>query len=139
MLSGVVTLDVAPLARAIDRLREGLARHRQHATDEQLRDGLIQRFEFTYELAHRTLQRFLRETAASPEAYDLLNFADLIRAGNHRGLLLSDWPTWRGFRDIRARTGHTYDAAAAHVVVSVIPSFLSEVTHLCAELQRRLS
>jgi hypothetical protein len=40
-----------PLANAVDRLREGLRRYELDRTDEQIRDGLIQRFEFTYELS----------------------------------------------------------------------------------------
>jgi hypothetical protein len=48
------------LVNAIDRLREGLVRHTGEPADDQLRDGLIQRFEFTYELCHRMLRRFIR-------------------------------------------------------------------------------
>jgi hypothetical protein len=40
-------LDTTSLGNAIRRLREGLARHEGEPRDEQLRDGLIQRFEFT--------------------------------------------------------------------------------------------
>ena len=49
---------------------------------ERLREGLIQRFEFTYELAHRTLQRYLRESAASAHDINQLTFADLIRTAS---------------------------------------------------------
>ena len=52
-------LDVTPLARAAHRLAEGLARYERDTTDEQVRDGLIQRFEFTYEVSHKTLKRYL--------------------------------------------------------------------------------
>ena len=38
--------------------------------DELLRDGLIQRFTFSYELSHRMLRRYLRMVAASPDAFD---------------------------------------------------------------------
>ena len=40
-------LYLTPLERALDRLKEGWARHLAQPDDEQLRDGLIQRFEFT--------------------------------------------------------------------------------------------
>ena len=107
--------------------------------DEQLRDGLIQRFEFTYELSHRMLRRYLRETAASPHEVERLPFADLVRTGNAQGLLRRGWPDWRRFREMRARTSHTYDADAAALVVAAIPEFLAEAEHLCAELHRRLA
>ena len=71
-------LDITPLVNAIDRLREGLVRHRSEPADDQLRDGLIQRFEFTYELCHRVLRRYVRQTAASPEEVERMAFQDLI-------------------------------------------------------------
>ena len=52
-----MSLDVTSLGNAVRRLREGLERHKREPTDEQLRDGLIQRFEFTYELTHKMLKR----------------------------------------------------------------------------------
>lgn len=118
---------------------EGLARHRREPADDQLRDGLIQRFEFTYELAHRMLRRYLRQVSASPEAFDQMTFADLIRTANEQGLLLGDWPAWRRYRDMRARTSHTYAAAVGAQVVSGIPEFLAEAMHLRDQLQRRLA
>ena len=105
----------------------------------KLRDGLIQRFEFTYELGHRILRRYLKEISASPEEINRLPFADLIRAANAQGLLRSDWPVWRRFREMRARTSHTYDAKAASQIAAAIPAFLEEAEHLYAELQRRLT
>jgi hypothetical protein len=38
-------LDTTPLANAVARLEEGLARYRSDTTDTQIRDGPIQRFE----------------------------------------------------------------------------------------------
>ncbi len=107
--------------------------------DEQLRDGLIQRFEFTYELSHRMLRRYLKEIAASPEEVERMPFADLIRTGTAQGLLRGGWPDWRRFREMRARTSHTYDGAVAAMVVAAIPAFLEEAEHLHAELHRRLA
>jgi nucleotidyltransferase substrate binding protein (TIGR01987 family) len=130
-------LDTTSLGNAVRRLREGLARYESEPRDEQLRDGLIQRFEFTYELSHRMLRRYLREAAASPDEIERMPFADLIRTGNAQGLLRSDWAAWRRFREMRARTSHTYDANAAVQVVAAIPAFLEEVEYFYAELQRR--
>jgi nucleotidyltransferase substrate binding protein (TIGR01987 family) len=102
-----------------------------------LRDGLIQRFEFTYELSHKTLRRYLQERSPSSEEVARMSFAELIRAGTAQGLLRAEWPAWRHFRDIRTRTTHTYDAETAAVVVAEIPSFLEEVEYLCVQLRHR--
>lgn len=114
-------------------------RHRREPADDQLRDGLIHRFKFTYELAHRLMRRYLRQVSASPASLDQMTFADLIRTGNEQGLLLGDWPAWRRYRDMRARTSHTYAAAVAAQVVAGIPEFLVEAIYLRDQLQSRLA
>jgi nucleotidyltransferase substrate binding protein (TIGR01987 family) len=134
-----MSLDITSLGNAVRRFREGLARYEREPADEQIRDGLIQRFEFTYELTHKMLKRYLKETAASPDEIERMPFADLVRSGNAQGLLRSDWPVWRRFREMRARTSHTYDAKVASQVASAIPGFLEEAEHFYAELQRRLA
>jgi nucleotidyltransferase substrate binding protein (TIGR01987 family) len=132
-------LDATSLGNAVRRLGEGLARYEREAADEQIRDGLIQRFEFTYELTHKMLRRYLKQTAASPDDIERMPFADLVRTANTQGLLQGDWPIWRRFREMRARTSHTYDAKVASQVASAIPGFLEEAEHFYAELQRRLA
>src|SRR5260370_40063777 len=101
-------LDSTSLGNAVRRLREGLLRYEREPADEQVRDGLIQRFEFTYELSYKMLRRYLKETAASPDEIERMPFADLIRTGNAQGLLRGVWPASRGFRDMRARPIHSY-------------------------------
>lgn len=132
-------IDPTPLGNAIDRLAEGLRRHAQSPADEQLRDGLIQRYEFTFELSHRLLRPVLKQEGTDPDAVDALSFAALIRAGGARGLLAADWAEWRRFRDLRARSSHTYDAAVAATVVAAVPAFLAEARHLLAALRARTS
>jgi nucleotidyltransferase substrate binding protein (TIGR01987 family) len=132
-------LDISSLERAVARLREGLARYAQDPEDTQIRDGLIQRFEFTYELSHKMLKRYLVSIAATPERYDGMAFADLIRDGNAAGLLRSDWAAWRHFRDMRATTSHSYEEAVALAVVADIPAFLAEALFLMHSLRARLT
>jgi nucleotidyltransferase substrate binding protein (TIGR01987 family) len=134
-----VPLDISALVNAVARLQEGLERHRREPADDQLRDGLIHRFEGTYELAHRILHRYLRQVSPSPAMFDQMPFQELIRTGCAEGLLLSDWPAWRHYRDMRARTSHTYAAVVAEAIVREIPAFLAAVIHLRDALQRRLA
>lgn len=131
------TLDLSSLFNAIDRLDEGLARYLADPSDTQIRDGLIQRFEFTYEISHKMLKRYLEMVSPTPEQFDGMPFQDMIRSGNEQGLLLSDWPRWRTFRDMRSKTSHTYDEAKALEVVAEIPAFLDEAQYLRDQLKAR--
>lgn len=134
-----MTLDISPLDKAIARLDEGLARYRLDVSDTQIRDGLIQRFEFTYELSHKMLKRYLEAVSPTPAQYDGMPFQDLIRTGNEQGLLRGDWPAWRQYREMRGRTSHTYDEDVALEVVAGIPDFLAEAAHLRDQLKARLA
>ncbi|MBF0784836.1 nucleotidyltransferase [Muribacter muris] len=123
-------LDFTPLENAIFRLDEGLARYLQDVSDIQIRDGLIQRFEFTYELSHKMLKRYLMAISPNPDYYDTISFQDLIRSANEYGLLQGNWTDWKQYREMRSRTSHTYDEATALTVVQGIPKFLAEVQFL---------
>lgn len=131
-------LDITPLGRAVARLDEGLRRYLQDTSDDQIRDGLIQRFEFTYELSHKMLKRYLETASANPADFDAMDFQTLIRTGNEQGLLLGDWPAWRTWRNLRARTSHTYNENVALEVVGAIPGFLEEARHLLDRLTERI-
>jgi len=134
-----MNLDISAFENAVSRLQEGLERYHQQVTDIQIRDGLIQRFEFTYELAYKTLKRYLEEAAANPQEIDEMAFQDLVRTANEQGLLRGNWPVWRRYREMRARTSHSYDERTALEVVAEIPSFLEEAIALRDRLQQRLS
>lgn len=131
--------DLSAFEKAIQRLDEGFQRYQQDITDTQIRDGLIQRFEFTYELSHRMLKRYLEFASATPEQFDRMAFQDLIRSGNEQGLLLGEWPHWKRYRDMRSKTSHTYDEVVALSVVAGIPDFLEEARFLREKLRERLA
>jgi len=130
-------LDLTPLSNAVNRLGEGLVRYQSDTTDTQIRDGLIQRFEFTYEISHKMLKRHLEAVSPTPDQFDGMTFADLIRTGNEQGLLLGDWSVWRVYREMRSKTRHAYDEGVAVAVVHGIPAFLEEARELLRRLQER--
>lgn len=133
-----MALDFSALRNAIDRLDEGLARWEQDVSDTQIRDGLIQRFEFTYDLSHKMLRRALAENAANPEEIDRLSFPELIRTADEQGLLPGTWTDWRLYREMRNITSHSYDEAKALQVAAAIPAFLAEAQGLAARLTARV-
>lgn len=131
-----MSLDLSPLRNAITRLSEGLERYQSETDDSQIRDGLIQRFEFTYEQCHKMIRRSLEASAAVPSEFRRAEFPYLIRSANEQGLLLGDWPRWKSYRQMRAKTSHTYDEEIALQVVVAIPGFLDEARYLLTRLER---
>jgi len=134
-----IDLSIEPFEKAIASLEQALDRHAQDTSDDLIRDACIQRFEFTYELAHKMLKRFLEATSANPDEFDAMTFQDLIRSGNERGLLRSDWSRWKDYRTARGTTSHTYDEAKAREVFAIVPDFLSEARFLRDRLREGLA
>ena len=132
-----MSLDLSPLARALAQLEAGLAEARALPASDLLRDGVIQRFEYSYELAHKMLRRHLASTEPSAEAVAVLTFPDLIPLASERGLLENGWEVWRDYRTARGTTSHVYDAAKAAQVYRLVPGFLADVQALLRARERR--
>lgn len=132
-----MTIELTPLINAVARFEEGLDGLAKDPDNTLIRDGAIQRFEFSYELSHKMLKRYLEATSANPAEVDSMTFQDLIRTGSEQGLLLSGWDKWRDFRQARTDTSHTYDEDKALKVVAQLPAFLEEARYLLKQLQAR--
>lgn len=122
-------LDLTPLQNALASLGRAYARSEDAPDDEELRDAVIQRFEYTYELCWKMLRRRLEMDAASPDEIDRLSFRDLIRAGTERGFV-SEVEPWMRYRELRNLTTHTYDEAKAELVRAAVGAFIAHATAL---------
>ena len=130
-------LDLTPFNNALKKLIEGLERYELDTSDDQVRDGLIQRFEFTYELAHKMMRRYLAESSANIESINELSFQGLIRTASDKKLIKGDWSDWSTYREMRGKTSHTYDESIAILVVEGIPAFIEEASHLQKVLTKK--
>ena len=137
-------LDVTSLIKAVASLETSLkvlsspaTANLDRATREVIKAGVIQNFEFTYELSHKMLKRYLEMSSANPSTIEEMPFSDLIRTGREQGLLLTSWDVWKTFRKARSTTSHTYDEAKAKEILDLIPEFLKEARYLLGQLQTR--
>lgn len=131
-------MDLTPLVNATKRFEEALVEYAADPERTIVRDGLIQRFEFTYGLCEAMLRRFLEVTTSGREDIDALSFPALIRTASEKGLLLHGWNRWHDYRKARNQTSHTYNEATALDVVSHLPAFLLEVRHLLTRMTEEL-
>lgn len=131
-------LDFQSLEKAVAQLDAGLREALATPGSELLRDGVIQRFEYTYELSWKMLRRYLEATLPNPEEVDGMSFQALIRTGSEQGLLRSGWDNWLRYRKARGTTSHVYDGEKAREVFSVVPEFLEEARHLLDRLNEKM-
>lgn len=129
-------LELSSFEKALASLIEALAEF-DRTQSQFVKDACIQRFEYTYELAHKLLKRQLEAMSANPSEIDQMSFPDMIRSGAERGLLANGWDEWRRFRDARDATSHAYNEKKANEVFVRIPAFRDEAAFLLARLAER--
>ncbi|MDR3124645.1 MAG: nucleotidyltransferase substrate binding protein [Endomicrobium sp.] len=129
-----MNLDLSSFNKAIKSLKEAIVEFNKDKTNAFVKDSIIQRFEYTYELSHKTLKRFLEKSQFSSQNIDEMSFADIVRTANEKGLLLNDLEKWAIYRQKRNMTSHTYDEIKADEVISIVPDFLEEVDFLLKKL-----
>jgi nucleotidyltransferase substrate binding protein (TIGR01987 family) len=138
-----MSIDYSSFQNAISQLEKSLEyanstmAQEDEGLFEQLRNSVIQCFEFTYELSHKMLKRYLEETAANPDEIDVSTIQNMIRTGNEKGLLRSDWLRWKEYRQARTNSSHTYDEDKAEAVYRIAPDFLQEARYLHQQLLER--
>ena len=96
--------------KALSQLQKVLAQ----PASEYIRDAAIQRFEFTYELAWKTLQAYLANmdiTVLSPK--------ETLKIAYQQGLL-NDANAWTELHMKRNLTSHTYDEKLAESIYSYL-------------------
>ena len=127
------------LEKALATLKEAWIEYQKDISNTFVRDSVIQRFEYTFELSHKILRRFLSETEASRAEISEMLFNDLIRLGCKRGLLLNDLETWDKYRKSRNLTSHNYGEFNADSVAVIIPVFIEDIDYELAKINEKLS
>jgi nucleotidyltransferase substrate binding protein (TIGR01987 family) len=122
-------LILMPLAKAIATLRRAVA---AAPRNEFVRDAIIQRFEYTYELCWKFMMRHLRTDTLFAEP---LTRRDLFRAAA-QARLIDDPSAWFEFHEARNLVSHTYNEATAQQVVAIAERFLPCAASLLEMLEK---
>lgn len=133
LLPAAGSINLSPYRQALEALQRALGQPK----NEYLRDSVIQRFEFTYELAWKALKRYLEQEEGA-ENVDILQRRDLYRMAAEKGLI-SDPVTWFGYHRARNETVHTYQEAKGDEVYAIAAEFVKDAVRLLANLEQRVS
>lgn len=131
-----MALDFSALARALASLRRAAERSLRDPDDEEVRDAVIQRFEYSYELCWKLLKRQLELELPNPAEADRMSFVELVREGAERGFIAAP-DHWLRYRHQRNLSSHVYDAAKARSVHSAALEFLGDAEALLTQLEAR--
>jgi len=109
------TLDISALIKA----QAVLIDFSQHVDTEQERAGIIQAFEFCYELSWKTMKRIL-----SSRGVIVFSPTTTFRAAAAENLI-DNLEAWLDFVEMRNRTTHSYDQKVAKELIELIPRFIT--------------
>jgi nucleotidyltransferase substrate binding protein (TIGR01987 family) len=137
-------LDLSALRNAVVSLEEGIGVVRDerwfHAQSKAIQNtliaGVIQNFEFVYEIGIKMLRRQIEAEAATPTETDQADYRDLLRTAAEKGLI-ADVEPWFEYRKMRNITAHTYDHKKAQQVYTATLTFIGDARQLLETLEKR--
>lgn len=113
--------------RAFSRLQEAISEYNETPTSTVLRDGVFHRFEFTFELAWKSLKEYMETQGASRD----LNFPKGVLKAAYASRLISNDAVWLDMMYSRNITSHFYDdAQASQVLNSICKCYLFPLSRL---------
>ncbi len=101
---------IAEYRKAVKRLHDALAQ----TEDDFIRDSIILRFEFTFELAWKALKLWLEF-----KQVEVKGSKDALREGLRLGMI-EEGAGWTRMQEERNQTSHTYDEKIAIEVASFV-------------------
>ena len=108
--------------KAVERLREALSDFAQNSDSTVIRNGVIQRVEFTFELAWKFLREYLEDQGADMSG---IVFSKQVFKAAYAAQIISDQQVWLDMLASRNITAHMYDDAQAAQVVADISIAIS--------------
>jgi nucleotidyltransferase substrate binding protein (TIGR01987 family) len=127
-------VDLELFGRTLAQLHAALSALDADQQNSFIRDSVVKRYEFTYELALRSLSRFLQAGAFSSIEVEDLTLQGVVRRADRAGLLLTGWPEWRRYREARNQTAHTYSQEKADAVIETAREFAPEADNLLRKM-----
>lgn len=126
---------VVSLDKAVDLAKKTIHGPVDTVLEEVIRAGVIQNFEFTYELSWRFMKRWLEINLGDP-TIDGLPRKELFRIAAE-SQLISDVEAWFVFNRARNKTSHIYNEKIAIEVYEIVIPFLNNAKELLQNLEKK--
>jgi nucleotidyltransferase substrate binding protein (TIGR01987 family) len=125
-------IKVNNFKNTLSRLKEGIAKY--NGTDDLLRDGVIQRFEFTFELAWKTLKAVFED-----EGLIGLNSPKMVLREAFAAELIKEDELWLAMLNDRNSTAHIYnEQLAIEICHNIQEKYILALAKLLENIEKRL-
>jgi nucleotidyltransferase substrate binding protein (TIGR01987 family) len=136
-------LDLSSFRKAIGSLQrtlqvaddEGFMSGLSDDQKDAIRAGVIQNFEFTYELCWKFMRRWLDGNLGSVYIEGISRRQLFRLSAEHK--LIDDIDKWMEYHETRNETSHTYDENIAEDVFETAREFISDAETLLKALEDR--
>ena len=113
--------------KAIKRLQEAMAEYTANTQNTVIRDGLIQRFEFTFELSWKALKEYMIDQGIKNE----MQFPKQVLKTAYENRIINDEKVWLDMLEARNSTSHIYDdKAAERIGKNICGSYVNALSQL---------
>lgn len=121
-----IDINIKLLEQAFERLKKFM----QNNKTEQEQAGIVQAFEYCYELSWKIIKRVL-----SSKGIEVNSPKDTFREAG-RNKIIEDVKKWFVFLETRNLTVHTYNVKILEEVMKIIPEFKDELELLINTLEK---
>ena len=137
-----MSLELNSLIKAVNSLERSIAVAEKKSVEDCKDDemeviiaGVIQNFEFTYEVCWKFMKRWLAENMGTTYV-DGITRKELFRLASENKLI-EKTEKWFEFHAARNRTSHIYDEEVAEYVYNVAKQFLPEAKMFLERIENR--
>ena len=124
-MNGKIVVILEQLDKAVSRLEEALA---EEEKNDYIRDSSIQRFEFTFELAWKTIKVYLEGKGVR-----VISPRDAIKNA-YQMRIIDDEDIWVSMMETRNFMSHMYNEGMAIQVYESLPAYAPILRKLVKEL-----
>lgn len=132
-------LDLSNLKNSFFTLKEcynDYTMQKDEKMQTYIKDSCIKRFEYTYEMSKKIMNKFLKKEYDKTEKELSINniFREMYSLG-----LIDSFDNWVDYRENRNISAHEYDITKTYPIIELIPRFLVDVDFFITHLEQVLT
>lgn len=132
-------ISIENLISASETLKTSMQKLEQNKSCDfvdMLEDSCIKRFEYTLEIARKTMKRVLKLVYGKSEEELTVNNTFRFMQGYN---IILNWENWRDYYEKRNNTAHEYNLEKSRKLLEIIPDFIADVDILIKNLKEKLN